>query len=198
MSDEHYTRYLKCPEHGSFEAHFKTCPQCFPDEDLGDAFEAAMSDIATMQAVLAEQSAKLKQQEATIRHRDELLRIQSETIGRYEAAMREAHELLSKQWLGTLDSPTVQRIAKTCEILRNALQETHEQSASTEAAKLETKFKVGDKVRVSVDADEYREGTFDTIHAINSEGIYMLRFADGQLGSAFWWHDDELEAYEAS
>lgn len=66
MSD--YTRYLKCPEHGSFEAHFKTCPQCFPDEGMGDLFEAAQS------AEIAE----LKQ-----------LKL------RYGVALEEAHKILS-------------------------------------------------------------------------------------------------------
>lgn len=41
-----YTRYLKCPEHGIFEASFKTCPQCFPDEDTGDEFEAMKDELS--------------------------------------------------------------------------------------------------------------------------------------------------------
>lgn len=61
------------------------------------------------------------------------------------------------------------------------------------------KFKVGDKVRVAIDAEdpsEYRKGEYDTIHATNEDGVHKLLFANGELGAAFWWHDDELIAYE--
>lgn len=67
-------------------------------------------------------------------HHAELVRIASATAQRYEAAIEKAHDLLSRQWLGTLDSPTVKRITDTCAILRSALAETDETaSASLEA-----------------------------------------------------------------
>lgn len=85
------------------------------------------SDIATMQAALAEQSDKLKQQEATIRHRDELLGIQSASCERHKYALEEILEHIPVK-------PTLPIIFEIRSIAETALQETNEQSASTEAA----------------------------------------------------------------
>lgn len=113
----------------------------FPKERIHDAVSVArilneetktlQAELATANAALAEQSAKLKQQEVTIRHRDELLRIQGETIGRYEAAL-ELNKTLALSMLNqTMDiEGALKMIVSTCV---EALQETHEPSASKEA-----------------------------------------------------------------
>lgn len=110
--------------------------------------DAAMQELTTANAALAEQSATIAQLRQSLRQRDELLQTQGETTERYAftlEAIKAATEEIMKLPETTSDT---ERSEKFGEIIlsvwkqsRNALQETHEQGDKEALNEGETEWK---------------------------------------------------------